>query len=194
MVSARLDVPSDQSVGARYEYLIRLADSIRAQHATEELFRVLVDELSAVIPFDGIAQFDESSQMTNFHICDSLQRFVPRSPDVPVEETIAWWVSVNQQAAVIADVRRETPFPYSVEQLKENGLQSACGLPLSTAHRRLGSLVLASKRLNAYSEEEVRFLSLVAGQIALAIDDAINFQASLLAQETSRRAQERLEL
>jgi formate hydrogenlyase transcriptional activator len=74
-----------------------------------------------------------------------------------------------------------------VAQLKKIGLQSACAFPLSTAHRRLGSLVIASQKPNAYSEEEVRFLSLVADQIALAMDDAINFQAS-------RRAQERLEL
>jgi formate hydrogenlyase transcriptional activator len=187
MGSTTSEVPLDQSVGARYESLIRLADSIRAQHETAELFRVLVDELSPVTPFDGIAQFDESSQRTNWHICDSLQQIAPQHSDIRIEETLAWWVSANQQAAVVADVWRETRFPYSVEQLKERGLQSACGLPLSTAHRRLGSLVLASKRLNAYSEEEVRFLSLVASQIALAIDDAINFQTSL-------RAQERLEL
>jgi formate hydrogenlyase transcriptional activator len=96
-------------------------------------------------------------------------------------------VAENQQAAVIADVWRETRFPSTVEQLRKNGLQSACALPLSTAHRRLGSLVIASQKLDAYSEEEVEFLALVANQIALAMDDAINFQAS-------RRAQERLEL
>jgi formate hydrogenlyase transcriptional activator len=93
----------------------------------------------------------------------------------------------KQQEAVIADVQREIRFPYSVEQLKRIGLQSACAFPLSTAHRRLGSLVLASQTPNAYSEEEMRFLTLVAGQIALAMDDAFNFEAS-------RRAQERLEL
>ncbi len=93
----------------------------------------------------------------------------------------------HQEAAVIADVRRETRFPHTVEQLRRNGLQSACALPLSTAHRRLGSLVIASQKLDAYSKDEVEFLSLVANQIALAMDDAINFQAS-------RRAQERLEL
>ena len=67
------------------------------------------------------------------------------------------------------------------------GLQSVCAFPLSTAHRRLGSLVIASVHRDAYSPEEVRFCSLVADQIALAMDDAFNFQAS-------QRAQERLEL
>ena len=187
MVSTRVETPSDQSVEARYQSLIRLADSIRAQHETKALFRVLVDELRPVIPFDGIAQFDESSKKVNWHLCESCPQHAPAPSDMQIEETLPWWVSENQQAAVIANAWQETRFSYTVEQLRKIGLQSACALPLSTAHRRLGSLVIASRKLDAYSEEEVRFLSLVAGQIAMAMDDAINFEAS-------RRAQERLEL
>ena len=187
VVSIRLEVPPAQSVGARYESLIRLADSIRGQHEPKALFRVLVNELSPVIPFDAIAQFDESSKKVNWHLCESCQQLSPTPSDFQIEETLAWWVSENQQAVVIADVRRETRFSYTVQILKKAGIQSACAVPLSTAHRRLGSLLIASRRLDAYSEDEVRFLSLAAGQIALAMDDAINFQAS-------RRAQERLEL
>jgi formate hydrogenlyase transcriptional activator len=187
MAGATLEVPSEQSVGARYESLIRLAGSIRAQHDTKALFRALVNELRPVIPFDAIAQFDESSRKVNWHLCDSCPQQAPHPSEIQLEGTLPWWVAENQQAAVIADVWRETRFSFTVEQLRKNGLQSACALPLSTAHRQLGSLVIASQKLDAYSEDEVQFLALVADQIALAMDDAINFQAS-------RRAQERLEL
>ena len=186
MVSARLEVLSHQSVEARYQSLIRLADSIRAQPDTKALFGILVNELSQVIPFDAVAQFDESSNKVNWYLCESCQ-FGPTPSDAQIEETLAWWVFENQQAAVISDVWREIRFSRTVEQLKKVGLRSVCALPLSTAHRRLGSLIIASRMPDAYSEEEVRFLSLVAGQIALAMDDAINFQAS-------RRAEQRLEL
>jgi formate hydrogenlyase transcriptional activator len=187
MVSTRLEVPSDQSIEARYESLIRLADSIRAQHETKALFGVLVEELRPVIPFDAIAQYDESSKKVNWYLCESCQQQTPGPFNMRIEETLPWWVSENQQAAVIANVWQETRFSYTVEQFKKFGIQSACALPLSSAHRRLGSLLIASRRLDAYSEENVRFLSLAAGQIAMAMDDAINFEAS-------RRAQERLEL
>jgi formate hydrogenlyase transcriptional activator len=71
--------------------------------------------------------------------------------------------------------------------MRQAGLESVCAFPLTTAHRRLGSLVIASVRPDAYSSEEIRFCGLVANQIALAMDDAINFRAS-------RQAQERLQL
>src|SRR4029077_6725969 len=55
--------------------------------------------------------------------------------------------------------------------------------PLTTVHRRLGVLFIGSEESEAYSEQDVSFLSLVAGQIALAVDDALNFEASRKAQE-----------
>src|SRR5258706_4331712 len=187
MASTILEVPSEQSVEARYQSLIRLADSIRAQHEPKDLFHILVNELCQVIRFDAIAQYDEFSRKVNWHLGERCQKVGTPPSEIPIEETLAWWVSENQQAAVVADIWTEARFPYTVEQFKKAGLQSVCAFPLTTAHRRLGSLVIASQKRDAYSEEEIRFLSLVASQIALAMDDTINFHAS-------RKAQERLEL
>src|SRR5947209_5187688 len=72
-------------------------------------------------------------------------------------------------------------------RLKTYGIQSVCALPLTTVHRRLGGLGLGSAAANAYTDEEVRFLTLVADHVALVIDDALNFEAA-------QREQERLAL
>ena len=69
-----------------------------------------------------------------------------------------------------------TRFRTTIEVFNKLVLRSLCALPLSTAHSRLGSLVFASQIADAYTPEEVRFLSLVASQIALAMDDAFYFQ------------------
>src|SRR2546428_7767129 len=71
--------------------------------------------------------------------------------------------------------------------LQTYGMQSICGLPLTTVHRRLGGLCLGSAYPNTYSEEEVCFLALVADHVALVIDDALNFEAA-------QREKDRLEL
>jgi formate hydrogenlyase transcriptional activator len=187
MSGALLELQSEEFVTARYESLIRLAESIRAQRDPNGLFCVLVHELRQVVPFDGIAQFDEAANKVNWHFCEPHERPRVSPSDVPKDESIAWWVYEHQRPLVITDVRGEARFPLSMQCLAETGLRSVCALPLSTAHRRLGSLAIASRQRNAYSEDEVRFLTLVAGQIALAMDDMINFQAST-------RAHERLEL
>src|SRR5207245_10459206 len=81
-----------------------------------------------------------------------------------------------------------------VAALNTLGLRSLCALPLSTAHSRLGSLVFASQIADAYPPEEVRFLSLVAGQIALAMDDALNFQRLKLLIDLTNRVVSKLDL
>ena len=99
--------------------------------------------------------------------------------DVPPEETrMSWWVSHHQQPLVIPSVETETRFPQVMALLKTYGMQSACALPLTTVHRRLGGLVLGSTRPHAYAEEEVCFLVRVADHVALVIDDALNFEAA----------------
>ena len=56
------------------------------------------------------------------------------------------------------------------------GVQSYCWLPLTTARRRLGTLVFASKQPSAYDAADVGFLQLVANQVAVAVENALAFQ------------------
>jgi len=93
------------------------------------------------------------------------------------------WVFENQRPLVIPFVDQETRFPDTIEFLKRHKIESVCMLPLTTVHRRIGSMFIASEKPDAYADDEVRFLSLVADQMALAIDDALNFEASRTAQE-----------
>jgi formate hydrogenlyase transcriptional activator len=78
--------------------------------------------------------------------------------------------------------------------LERLDIRSICIFPLTTAHRKLGAIAFSSKELDAYSPEEVRFLSLAADQIALALDDALNFAALRRASEELQSKNERLRL
>lgn len=184
------ETQSDQSTAARYESLIRIAESVRAQKEPSELFAILVEELGKVVQFDAIAQFDERSNKVAWHMCSGCRK--PQSPAAydcasDSEETLPAWVYRTQETLTLDDLDQESRFPKSINIMRQAGLRSLCAFPLTTAHRRLGGLVIASVNRDAYSPEEVQFCSLVANQIALAMDDAINYQAL-------RRAQERLEL
>ena len=178
---------TDQSAAVRYEALIRISDSIRARKEPHDLFEILVDELRQVIRFDAIAQFDESANKIYWHLEPTCQCREDRPTDAEDGESLPHFVYRTQETVLLGTLEGELRFPSFTRKMQRNGLQSMCVFPLATAHRRLGSLLLGSIHPNAYSPEEVRFCALVADQIALATDDAINFQAS-------QKAQERLEL
>jgi formate hydrogenlyase transcriptional activator len=67
------------------------------------------------------------------------------------------------------------------------GVQSSCTLPLSTAHRRLGGLGSALRQPYGYSAPDVQYLSLIACQVALAIDTALRSQERQHAEDQLRR-------
>jgi formate hydrogenlyase transcriptional activator len=182
-MSTAVVVGLDQST--RYEALMRISNSIRACKESEDLFEILVHEFGKVIPFDAIAQF-ESATKIRWHfgpVCRAPQR----QPSEEDGETLPAYVYRTQETIVLDSWEMDARFPVKSNTMRETGLRSLCAVPLTTAHRRLGSLIIASVQAGAYAPEEVRFISLVADQIALATDDAINFA-------NSQRAQERLQL
>jgi formate hydrogenlyase transcriptional activator len=196
-VTAQTQVEARQSLAERYEVLIGVSQAISAFRDPKQLFRALAAELRRVVQFDGIGvvQYDASGNMVKWHLdercpkCDEAP-----APELAREETPTWWVYQNQQPFVVAAVDHETRFPRMMERLKGYGVQSACFLPLTTAHRRLGCLIIGSQHPAAYSREEVHFLSLVASQVSVAMDDALNFEASQRAQSDLQREKDRLKL
>jgi len=192
-----LTASSDAPTSERYEALIGVSQAIAAHRDPNDLFRALATELHRVIQFDGmvVAQYDETSNEVVWKSCEFCTgQGTVAPPDLPADETITKWVYHHQEPMVIPSLAAETRFPRMTRFLLDRGLQSICALPLTTIHRRIGTLGLASKSRDAYSLEEVRFLSLVAGQAALAIDDALNFEASRAAQVALHHKNERLKL
>ena len=181
----------------RYEVLIRVSQAIGAHRDPQDLFRALADELRRVIQFDGmvVAQYDAASNEVLWHtcqLCDQKVSAVP--PATPANETITKWVYDRQEPVVIPSLHAEKRFPEMMRFLGEHGFASVCVLPLTTVHRRIGSFGIASKHADAFSQDELRFLTLVADQVALAIDDALNFEASRKAQAALQHKNDRLKL
>src|SRR6266403_5007855 len=179
----------------RYEALLRVSQNLISIRSSEELFRLLARELRAVVNFYvmGVGIYDEKAhevRLTSYgEPGDPLQ-----VPKLAPEETFTWWVYQHQQPLIIPSLHVETRFPAVAEMLKNRGVRSVCALPLTTVHRRLGGLAVGSIEADAYSKEEVSFLSLVANQVALAVDDALNFDASQHAKEALRTSEESFRL
>src|ERR1700728_838469 len=174
----------------RYEALLRATNAIGTCSDCDAAADMLLKTLLEVVPFDylQLVAFDSDTKTVEWHLLYSNgRRHVVPEADVVLEDTPIAWVHESQQALVTADWREEARFAKHGEFLNELGIASTCVLPLARGERRLGALSIGSTRSHAYPEEEVRFLSLVADQIALAIDAAVNFYLS-------RQSQDRLKL
>jgi formate hydrogenlyase transcriptional activator len=174
----------------RYEALLRATNAIGSCSGCDPAADMLVKALLEVVPFDylQLVVFEGDTRTVAWHLLYSSGARQDVGPaEAVVDDTPAEWVHGSQQALVVADWNEEARFAKHREFLSEAGIASTCALPLARGERRLGVLSMGSSRPRAYPEDEVRFLSLVADQIALAIDAAVNFYLS-------RQSQDRLKL
>jgi formate hydrogenlyase transcriptional activator len=182
---------AEPDITRRYEALFRVSQTLLSISSSEELFSVLADELRSVVSFYvmGVGIYDE--KMHEMPTKSYGEPGTPlQAPKFAPEETFSWWVYQHQEPLIIPSLDEETRFPAVTAMLKNRGVRSVCSLPLTTAHRRLGGLAFGSLEGDAYSREEVGFLSLVANQVALAVDDALNFDTSRQATEALRASEE----
>ena len=180
----------EKSLAERYEALFRIAHAVARHRDAKELFRELAGELRAAVDFDfvGVFLYNEAKHTFENPILETFNgQGIVIPPDYPPEETITWWIYHNQQPVVISSPQKETRFPRMMEIYRQHGVQAACVLPLTTARRRLGSLGFGEQRPRTYSDEEVRYLSLVADQVALAIDNTLREQEQGQSEDQLRR-------
>jgi formate hydrogenlyase transcriptional activator len=170
---------------------------IASRRNLSELFHDLAEWLHHLLDFSylGVMLYDPSQHVMRLHNLEGS----PRGPLRPgaefaVEDIPSGWVWQHQQPLVISDLEREPRFPRATQALRDYGLGSFCSLPLSTAHRRLGTLTMGRPERGAYSPPEVAFAQLVAAQVAVAVDNALHSQEAQALQQQLARERDRLQL
>ena len=178
-------IPADLS--ARYEALLRAGRSIATCNDCENAGRELSRHLREIIFFDylQVVVFNAQTDAVEWQLLEvngERLNVLPGDQDTPLV-----CAHKRQELYLVDDWSRETQFSLYKQFLGQHGIASTCALPLNRGSRRLGVISVGSRRPHSYSDEEVDFLRMVADQVALAIDAAVNLY-------TSTQAQERLKL
>ena len=177
----------------QYQTLLEVTESIASHRDLSELFHDLAQPLRNVLHFDylSVRLHDPERNVMRIHILEKSATG-ELVPELPVDESLGGSVWQTQQALLIDDIEHEVRFPRAMERLRANHIKSCCCLPLSTAHRRLGAMTIGSVREKAYQPTELRFLEQVARQVAVAIDNALNFARAQTAQQQLADERDRL--
>jgi formate hydrogenlyase transcriptional activator len=191
------EVVAAPALAVCYETLVRVSRAIGAHGDLKELFGVLANELQRVVQFDfiGVSLRDNSSDTFHNYFIEMAtgSELLPEEMLTP-EETLTSCVYERQEPLFRSTNEMEPRYARLQAILRRLSIRSICALPLTTAHRKLGAITFGSKQVDTYSPSEVRFVSQVAGYIALAFDDASNFAALRRASEKLQTKNDRLQL
>jgi len=108
----------------------------------------------------------------------------------PEEEAIKTGRGVLMRS--VADIEK-FPSPW-VRVGIESGIRSGCVNPLIAHGRTLGALGVVSLRENAFTPETAKLLEEISGQIAIAVENALNFERTRLAEEAAKHERDRSKL
>ena len=90
---------------------------------------------------------------------------------IPLEGTATEWVASQKKALVEPDLTKRRRF-WTGEEYVKRGIRSVVYLPLLVKSEVIGSLIIVSRRPNAYSPEQVDLLERLAFQIAMPVENS----------------------
>lgn len=112
---------------------------------------------------------------------------------VPVDNSPAGWVFTSRKPLLLAHFHSGEFTADTYAHLSAMGVQSACWVPLISNDRTLGTLTVGSRREAAFDDRDIEILGKVAGQIAVAVDNALVFRQISELKDRLREEKEYLE-
>jgi formate hydrogenlyase transcriptional activator len=179
----------------RLRLLLEVSEAIASHRDLEELFRDLAQRLPEIVPFDYInAVLYEPARdvMRLWLLVTSTPSSISPGLELSVDESPGGLVWKTQQPLTVNDITQERRFPRLIAMLRENGVQSFCVVPLTTAQRRLGAMGFGSLQRRTYQKAELNFMQQVAKQIAVAVENALGYKQ--IAELKERLSKEKLYL
>src|SRR5215470_6068406 len=196
--STEIVSPSPLAEPARqFEALLEVSETIAQQRDLKALFHELSERLRAVLQFDflGLILHDASRGTMRLHVLEAQEPIKKEAPeDIPAANSPSGWVFENQQPFLTQDSSKDPRYPEFMQRLREVGAHSVAILPLTTAHHRLGTMVFGRYVPQGISEAEIQFMKRAAAQVAVAVDNALNFEAAEAYQKQLARERDRLQV
>jgi formate hydrogenlyase transcriptional activator len=180
---------------AQCQALLSVSESIARHQDLSALFHDLARRLPSVVSFDflNLILYDPARRVMRLHILESrVPTDIDPHGELPVEESPGGLVWQTQEPLLVSNAEHDQRFPQVMGLLRRHHVKSMCLVPLTTAQRRLGAMGFGSTQANAYDQRDVEFLGQVARQVAVAVDNALNYQSAQSYQQELARERDRL--
>jgi formate hydrogenlyase transcriptional activator len=184
---------------SQYQALLEISEAIAVHRDLNELFHDLAQRLPRIVPFDfiNLVLHDPTRELMRLHTLVAPETSTIRPGlELPIDESPAGLVWKSQQPLMIEveNVALESRFPKLIPLLRKNDVQSYCVVPLTTALRRLGAMGFGSLQRKSYPKADFDFMQQVANQVAVALDNALNFEQAQSVQQQLKEEHDRLRL
>ncbi len=165
---------------ARYERIIEISQQLNATRDHVALLKRIISAAMELLDIEAasILLVDPSTGELRFELAADMEPGMA-SMVVPMEGSIAGWVVSHGEPRVIEDVTREPNFFKQVNDTLEFQTRNLIAVPLRTHKKVIGALEAVNKHNGArFTGDDIKILTTLGGQAAIAIENARLFQQS----------------
>lgn len=171
---------SPEELLGRYERIIEISQQLNSTLDPTDLLRRIIAAAIELTDTEAasILLLDSTSGELRFELSSNMTATETDHIVVPMDASIAGWVVRHGEARVIEDVTQHSGVYREVDNVSTFRTRSLLAVPMRARQRVIGALEAVNKRSGAFSAEDIRMLTILAGQAAIAIENARMFQQS----------------
>jgi formate hydrogenlyase transcriptional activator len=164
----------------RLRVLLEVNNAVVANLETEDLFQAISASLKHGfgMEYASLALYDPEIGAFRLHALDfaASRGLIKKNAMLPVEGSPSGYVMKHGTPKLFTPADIEALSPQAAKYLLGEGLVSFLSLPLISRQKFLGALNVGAREERFFKPDDVALLAQVAGQIAIAVDNALSYK------------------
>ncbi len=164
----------------RLRTLLEVNNAVAGCLETRELFQAISASLRRCFGLDyaSLLIHDPDIRALRLHMLDFPDGTGAIREDaiVPLDDSLAGFVFRTRQGRVFSLEEARAVSATTGELFEREGIQSLCCVPLISRGTALGTLNVGSRRPDRFLGDDLGFFNQVAGQVAIALDNALSYK------------------
>jgi len=170
MLFERMDISNK-----RIKALVELSQSLVSILDISLLYKKVLSELPSIVPCFFASIFLIEQKRRELVIADSVGRKKHLWKDIRIKigKGITGRVAKTGKSDIVSDIRKRKNYIGNLKRIR-----SEVAVPLSVKGQIIGVLDIESKKINAFTEDDLEILTAIANVLAIAIENARLYQES----------------
>ncbi len=162
---------------SRLEVVGNISRAVSSELEPNDLFKTIVDEIRSAIPCDRVsfASFDAAEWSPIFYFDDDLEHPDTALKDYSYTGLLAKPVYQTNKPNYIPDISKA---PWNQGRHAKGGYRSALVVPIVRGSRCIAHIFLASRKRDAFTDDQAELLASIANHLGPAIRNASLYQAA----------------
>jgi PAS domain S-box-containing protein len=176
--------------------MLQLSGALLANVDVRKLLGAISASIREVIPHDAatLALNDPTTGDLQVQFLSAEDAGTPRGEmTIPVDGSPAGAAYTTREPVLVDHIQNSSFVPAGVRHLTGLGMQSGCWVPLIHRHDVIGALAVASRIEGNFSHHDAEMLTQIAGQVAMAVNNAMAFRRIAELRDKLRQENQYLE-